>query len=197
MVEMRIILACAKQIFACATFCGVVVAHAAEAPAALEVVLIAGGLAPAARLDDASAIADRWAVAYSANDPAELIKLYTTDAIMFGVVEPMIFDGSEPISAQFLGLPGSGNKVHICERRVLPPLREDPVLITGSYQFEVTKDGVRALLPSHFTMLVVKHDADWEISYHTSSPLQPIDESSAGKGGRQSSFVPTVPTECR
>ena len=83
--------------------------------------------------DDASAVLDRWATAYSANDPAAVTKLYAADAVLFGTAEPMIFDGSAPISAHYSGLPGSGNTVRICERRVLPPSREDAVLLTGSY----------------------------------------------------------------
>ena len=151
----------------------------------------------AAPADNASAVLDRWAAAYSANDPEAVMMLYATDAVLFGKAEPMMFDGTEPISAHFSGLAGSGETVRICDRRVLMPLREDAVLITGSYQFDVTKDGVRASVPGRFTMLIVKHDADWKISYHTSSRPQSIGDSVAGKRAQQASAVPIVPAECR
>ena len=64
---------------------------------------------------------------------AAVTKLYAADAVLFGTAEPMIFDCSAPVSAHYSGLLGSGNTVRICERRVLPPLREDAVLLTGSY----------------------------------------------------------------
>jgi ketosteroid isomerase-like protein len=165
----------------------------------LACMLLSFAAAPAlaAPADDASDVIDLWAKAYNDNDPTALMKLYAADAVMFGTAEPMIFDGSEPIGAHFSGLAGSGDKVRICSRRVLPPPREDAALVTGSYQFEVIKDGVRALLPGRFTMLIVKHDTNWAISYHTSSHPQPNDQATAGKGAQQASVVPMVPAECR
>src|SRR5262249_31659105 len=115
--------------------------------------------------------------------------LYASHAVLFGTAEPMVFDGSEPLSAHYSGLAGTGNKVRIYDRRALP-LREDAVLFTGSCRFEVTKNGVRVLLPSHYTMLIVKYEGNWKISYHTSSGPQPISEAAAGKGAQQASVAP-------
>lgn len=162
---------------------------------ALACVALSFATAPAltAPADDATAVLDHWAKAYNDHDAAALINLYAGDAVLFGTAEPMIFDGSKPASAHYSGLAGSDNTVRICDRHALS-LREDAVLLTGSYQFQVGQDGIRALMPGRFSMLIVKHDGNWQISYHTSSHGQPVE---AGKGARQASVAPVIPAECR
>jgi uncharacterized protein (TIGR02246 family) len=149
--------------------------------------------APAGPAEDASAVIDRWAAAYSANDPAAVMQLYTADAVLFGVAKPIVFDGTEPIAAQFAGLPGSGDRVRICRRQMLV-LGEEAVLATGTYEFTGLDNGVRVTMPGRFNMLIVQRDGAWHISYHTSSPPQ---DAAPGTGGaRQASAVPIVPTNC-
>ncbi|HYS49812.1 MAG TPA: nuclear transport factor 2 family protein [Xanthobacteraceae bacterium] len=168
--------------------------------AMIALALAALSFAPAPALagpaEDASGVIDRWTAAYSANDPAAVMKLYAADAVLFGTARPIVFDGTEPIAAQFAGLPGSGDGVRICRRQMLV-LGAEAVLATGAYEFIGADNGVRVAMPGGFTMLIVKRDGAWHISYHTSSRPQPAQEATIGKGGaRQASVVPIVPADC-
>jgi uncharacterized protein (TIGR02246 family) len=118
--------------------------------------------------EDASRVVDRWVAGYRANDPSAVLKLYASDAILFGIARPIVFDGTKPISTAFDNLPESGNTVRICRRQVLV-VGADSVLITGIYQFHGLQHGAGDVSRDRFTMLIVKRGDEWQISYHTTS----------------------------
>jgi hypothetical protein len=78
-------------------------------------------------------------------------------------------EGSDAIRAYFAPLQGSGNKNAIGERRTLV-LSDNAVLVTGFYEFTRVKEGKTVPAPARFTMLLIKHDGEWSISHHHSSP---------------------------
>jgi uncharacterized protein (TIGR02246 family) len=118
--------------------------------------------------EDASAVIDHWAAAFSANDLEAVVKIYAPDAIRLGTVSPILVEGTEPIRAYFARLPGSGDKVAIGERRVVA-LSDDAVLGIGFYEFTAIRDGAPVSTPARFTMVVVKRGNDWLILHHHSS----------------------------
>ena len=118
--------------------------------------------------DEASAVIDRWAAAFSANDADAVVALYAPDAILLGTVSPILSEGTEAIRAYFARLPGSGNKVVIGERRMVV-LDDDAVLVTGFYEFTRLQDGTPVPTPARFTMVVVKRGGGWVIMHHHSS----------------------------
>lgn len=120
-------------------------------------------------VEDADAAVQKWAAAYSANDPAAVLKLYTPDAIFLGTISPIIADNAETRAAYFKRLPGSGNKTVIGERRTMV-LNDTAVLVAGFYTFTIMRDGKANESPNRFTMLVVKRGANWLIAHHHSSP---------------------------
>lgn len=118
--------------------------------------------------EDASAVIDRWAAAFSANDADAVLTLYTPDAILLGTVAPNIDQGTASIRAYFSRLPGSGNKVVIGERR-MAVLGDGAVLGAGFYEFTIVRDGKPTPSPARFSMVIVKRGADWFIAHHHSS----------------------------
>ena len=130
-------------------------------------------LSPAAALagagEEANAAIDRWSAAYSSNDPEAVVKTYRPDAIVLGTVSPIVSEGTDAIRAYFAAIQGSGNKNAIGERRTLV-LSDNAVLVTGSYEFTRVKEGKPVPAPARFTMLLIKHDGEWLISHHHSSP---------------------------
>jgi len=122
--------------------------------------------------EDANAVVDRWAAAFTANDADAVVKLYTPDAILLGTVSPIIAEGTAPIRDYFKGLPESGNKVVIGDRRSVV-LSEGAVLATGFYEFTSIRDGKPTPTPARFTMIVVKRDGEWLIAHHHSSRRPP------------------------
>jgi uncharacterized protein (TIGR02246 family) len=130
-------------------------------------------LSPAAALagpgEEANTAIDRWSAAYSSNDPEAVVKTYRPDAVLLGTASPMMSEGSDAIRAYFAPLQGTGNKNTIGERRTLV-LSDNAVLVTGFYEFTRVKEGKSAPAPARFTMLLIKHDGEWLISHHHSSP---------------------------
>jgi len=129
------------------------------------------GFAIAGPAEDANAAIDRWSAAYTANDPATVVKSYWPDAILLGTVSPVISEGAGAIEQYFtnLKLKGSGNKNAIQERRAVV-IDDNAVLVTGFYVFTRMNAGVPTPAPSRFTMLVTKHNGEWRIAHHHSSP---------------------------
>ena len=130
-------------------------------------------LSPAAALagprEEANAVIDRWSAAYSSNDPEAVVKFYRPDAVVLGTVSPVMSEGTDAIRAYFAAIKGSGNKNAIGERRTLV-LSDNAVLVTGFYEFTRVKEGKPVPDPGRFTMLLIKHDGEWLISHHHSSP---------------------------
>jgi uncharacterized protein (TIGR02246 family) len=131
-------------------------------------------VAVAGPAEEAKAVIDRWSAAYSSNDPEAVVKNYRPDAILLGTVSPVISQGTEAIRTYFSPLKGSGNKNAIGERHTLV-LNDNAVLVTGFYEFTRMKEGKPIPGPSRFTMLIIKHDGEWLIAHHHSSPrVQPL-----------------------
>lgn len=119
--------------------------------------------------EEANSVIDRWSAAYSANDPEAVVKTYRPDAVLLGTASPIMSEGTDAIRAYFSRLKGTGNKNSIQERRTLV-LSDNAVLVTGFYEFSRVKDGKAAPSPARFTMLLIKHDGEWLIAHHHSSP---------------------------
>jgi uncharacterized protein (TIGR02246 family) len=122
--------------------------------------------------EDASAVIDRWAATYNANDVDAIVKLYTPDALLHGTSSPTLNEGSAAIRGYFAGIAGSGNKVTIGERHMVA-LGDAAAFGVGFYEFVAIQNGKPVPRPARFTMIVVKRGADWLIVHHHSSALPP------------------------
>jgi uncharacterized protein (TIGR02246 family) len=123
--------------------------------------------------EEANAVIDRWSAAYSSNDPEAVVKNYRPDAILLGTASPVMSEGTDAIRVYFSPLKGSGNKNTIGERRTLV-LSDNAVVVTGFYVFTRVKEGKPVPSPARFSMLLFKHDGEWLIAHHHSSPrVQP------------------------
>src|SRR5659263_36877 len=61
-------------------------------------ILMSPAVAVAGPAEEANAVIDRFSAAYTSNDPAAVVKLYTPDAILLGTVSPVISMGTEAVS---------------------------------------------------------------------------------------------------
>ena len=136
-------------------------------------ILISPSAALAGPGEEANAAIDRWSAAYSSNDPEAVVKNYRPDAILLGTASAIMSEATDAIRAYFAPLKGSGNKNTIGERRTLV-LSDNAVVVTGFYEFTRVKEGKPVPERARFTMLLIKHDGEWLISHHHSSPrVQP------------------------
>jgi len=134
--------------------------------------LLAPARAFAGPAEDASAIIDRWAATYTANDADAITKLYTPDALLHGTSSPTLNKGNADIRKYFGGLPGSGNKVTIGERHMIA-LSDAAAYGVGLYEFVSVQNGNPVSRPARFTMIFVEQGADWLIAHHHSSAMPP------------------------
>ena len=119
--------------------------------------------------EEANAVIDRWAAAYSSNDPDAVANNYRPDAILLGNFSPVISQGTDAIRAYFSDIKGSGAKNSIGERYTMV-LNDNAVVVTGFYDFTRLKDRQAVSAPSRFTMLLIKDAGEWLIAHHHSSP---------------------------
>jgi len=122
--------------------------------------------------EDASAVIDRWATAFNANDVDAVLKLYTPDALVHGPSSPKLNAGRDAIRAYFRSHPGSGNKVTIGERHMVV-LGDAAVTGVGFYTFNALQDGHPVPRPARFTFVMVRRGNDWLIAHDHSSVLPP------------------------
>ena len=122
--------------------------------------------------EDASAVIDRWAAALSANDADAVVKLYTPDALLYGITSFKLAAGTEAIREYFKTAPESGKKIAISERHMVV-LADAAVMGVGIYRFDLIQNGVQVPRSARFTFVVVKRGADWLIAHHHSSALPP------------------------
>jgi uncharacterized protein (TIGR02246 family) len=139
----------------------------------IALILISPATVLAGPAEEANAVIDRWSAAYSSNDPEAVVKNYRPDAILLGTESPVMSEGTDAIRGYFSPLKGSGNKNTIGERRTLV-LNDNAVVVTGFYVFTRVKEGKPVPAPARFSMLLFKHDGEWLIAHHHSSPrVQP------------------------
>jgi uncharacterized protein (TIGR02246 family) len=122
--------------------------------------------------EDASAVIDRWVAGLGANDANAVARLYTPDALLYGLTSFKLSVGTEAIHEYFKSAPEIGKKVTIGERHMVI-LADTAVLATGLYQFDSVTNGVRAPRSARFTFVIVKRGDDWKIAHQHSSALPP------------------------
>jgi uncharacterized protein (TIGR02246 family) len=138
----------------------------------LALVLVLPAAAQAGPAEEANAVVDRFSAAYNSNDPEEVVKLYTPDAILLGTVSPVISIGTDAIRKYFSMIKGSGNRNSIQERHTIV-LGDNAVVVTGFYEFVRMQEGKPVPGPSRFTMVITRSGDGWRIAHHHSSPHAP------------------------
>src|SRR5262245_60548426 len=118
------------------------------------ILVLSPAQALASPAEDASAVIDRWAAAFNANDADAVVKLYAPDGLLHGTSCPTLNAGTSAISEYFKVLPGSGNKVTLVTDTWSPSVTP-PRWASDSYEFKSAqgRDAAGAL---H-----IRHDQAW------------------------------------
>jgi uncharacterized protein (TIGR02246 family) len=136
------------------------------------VVTILPAVSWAGPAEEAGAIIDRWAAAYSSNDRDAILKLYAPDAVLMGTSDATILQGPEQIAGYFARLPGSGNKTTVGQRKTMA-IGNDMALGVGWYDFSIVREGKATPSPARFSFVIAKRGNDWLIVHHHSSRRPP------------------------
>src|ERR1700678_825511 len=83
--------------------------------ALVALLLLTPSLALAAPGDDAAKVVDRWAAAFSADDPSAVVSCYAPDATLLGTESPVLTQGTDAIRAYFTRILTGGSSVKISE----------------------------------------------------------------------------------
>jgi uncharacterized protein (TIGR02246 family) len=118
--------------------------------------------------DEVSAVVDRWATAFNANDVDALVNLHTPDAILVGSTGLARQEGRDAIRGYFARLAHSGDKVVIEDRKIVS-LGDNIIYATGFYEFSAMREGELKKTKAGFSMVFVKQGNDWLIAHHHSS----------------------------
>jgi uncharacterized protein (TIGR02246 family) len=118
--------------------------------------------------DEVSAVVDRWATAFNANDVDALVNLYAPDAIFVGSTGLARQEGRDAIRGYFGRLANSGDKVVIEDRKIVL-LGDNIAYATGFYEFSAVRERAVRKTKAGFSMVFVKRGNDWLIAHHHSS----------------------------
>lgn len=120
--------------------------------------------------DDVMALFDRWNDALATRDPAAVAAQYASDAVLLPTVAGHVHDTREEITAyftEFLRLAPRGTFLEH-EVRVLGP---DAAVLSGLYDFAVTRDGTPDTVHARGTFVFERRDGAWAIVEHHSSKI--------------------------
>ena len=134
----------------------------------LAVLALTSVVAFAEPADEVSAVVDRWAKAFNANDVGALVDLYMPDAILVGSTALTRSEGRDAIRGYFARLANSGDRVVIGDRKIVV-LGDNVAYATGFYEFSALREGQVRKSWAGFSMILVKHGDDWLIAHHHSS----------------------------
>lgn len=137
---------------------------------------LATGLAPvaarAAPVDDALAVVDRWAAAFTASDVDAIMALYTDDATFFGTSSTAPLTTNAAIRGYFeralLNDRPRGAKL---DERLATELADGMVVITGLDTVTSTRGGERVSTRGRVTFVLAKRGDAWRIVHFHRSAL--------------------------
>jgi uncharacterized protein (TIGR02246 family) len=138
--------------------------------ALVALLLFTPSLALAAPGDDAAKVVDRWAAAFSADDPSAVVSCYAPDATLLATTSPVLIQGTDAIRAYFTRVLTSGTSVKITERHVVQ-LGKKTVLVFGFDEFTFQVNGQPVPTPARFSIVLSRDSGAWLIVHHHSSLL--------------------------
>jgi uncharacterized protein (TIGR02246 family) len=134
--------------------------------------LLIGTVVPAWADDvaDVDAATARWISAFNRKSTADIVALYSPDAVLFGTSSPVLRDKPQLVMEYFSTLPSLGDAtISVGERRV--QVFGSTAISTGFYTRSAMQDGKLVSNPARFTFVYAKRNGRWMIVNHHSSAL--------------------------
>jgi uncharacterized protein (TIGR02246 family) len=127
--------------------------------------LVAGPVSqPVASLESA------WSAGFARQDSDALAALYSPDATLFGSV-PKLAVGRNEVRDYFAAVPKNAKWTATFGEQHEKPLSKDEIAVSGFIKFTRELDGKLAEFPYRFTFVLIRHDDQWQISVHHTSPV--------------------------
>ena len=121
--------------------------------------------------EDVAAAAARWAQAFAAATPDQIVAFYDREAVLWGTLSPQRRDNPDAIRDYmvnaFKALPD--HKVSFGDQLIR--VYGNTAINTGYYTFSYTKDGESKSLPARYSFVYLKRNGQWMIVDHHSSAM--------------------------
>jgi uncharacterized protein (TIGR02246 family) len=134
-------------------------------------------LAPAAQAgprEEAAAVVDRWAAAFTASDVDAIVALYAPDAVFLGTGSKTVVTDTAGIRRYFeaalLNRRPRGAAMTASDVRVLS---DSAVVITGLDRVSGVVDGQPVSTPGRVTFVLARRGAEWKIVHFHRSAAPP------------------------
>jgi uncharacterized protein (TIGR02246 family) len=119
--------------------------------------------------EDAYAGVERWSEAFNPGDVEQMVRMYTSDALVLGTLCPGMTSKPDDLRAYFKAAAAAKLQVELGDHSAVA-LAEDAVAIAGFYDFSrPATDGQPGVVPARFSFIMVKKDGIWKIAHHHSS----------------------------
>lgn len=129
---------------------------------------VAAAPQPAAAREEIGALTAAWVDAFNSRDPARIVALYDSEAVLIGTSAKAPAVGAGAIAAHFRDVPGRPmNRVALGEHTARQ--YGDTAIDSGLYSFFEVQDGKATVAPARYTFVYRKRDGKWRIVEHHSS----------------------------
>ncbi len=134
--------------------------------------MLACATATAAPRDDALAVVDRWAAAFTASNVDAITSLYAPDATFIGTSSTGVLTGHDAIRGYFeRALNEDRPRGATLGEREVTVVSAREVVITGLDTTTRVRDGKRVDTPGRITFVIAKRGRDWQIVHFHRSAL--------------------------
>jgi uncharacterized protein (TIGR02246 family) len=118
--------------------------------------------------DQVAAATAAWRAAYDSRDPARIVAMYDSEAVLWGTTAKTVAPNPTAIAEYFKDAGQRPNaRVVFGEQHIR--LYGDVAVNTGYYTFSDVRDGQAVSRPARFTMVFRNRDGKWLLVGHHSS----------------------------
>jgi len=114
--------------------------------------------------------------ALNAGDVEQVVRMYTNDALVLGILSPGMTSRPDDLRAYFKAAADAKLQVKLGDHSAIA-VADDAVAIAGFYDFSrPAADGQPVVIAARFSFVMVKKDGIWKIALHHSSvrPKSPL-----------------------
>ncbi|EKS41209.1 MAG: hypothetical protein ACJAVZ_005006 [Afipia broomeae] len=133
--------------------------------------ILGSHFASAGPAEDAAGVVTKWEKAFNAGEVDDIVRMYTTEATLFGTLSPSISSGPEPLKAYFAASAKNRTQVKLVDAPTVTKLSDSAFVLAGIYEFSGTRaDGQSFSAPARYSLVVVDSGGQWRIAHQHSSP---------------------------
>jgi hypothetical protein len=128
-------------------------------------------MASAGPKDDVAAATSAWAQALGEDEPDKVLTLYSSDAVLWGMLSPTVRADPAGLRDYFVNASKALPGLKVAFGDQLIRVYGSTAVNTGYYTFSYVRDGQSGTLPARYSFTYVKSGERWLIVDHHSSAM--------------------------